>query len=384
MNHGLRRNGLKHLFRLFFAISILAVLIWHGDGLAAHWDVMTRLSPYALILSILAITAGRTVMAYKWLRLLRCRGSEMSLRKATQIYCAANVWGLFLPATVGADTVRTICTRREGINGHRILASILIERGIGFIITSLLGLLAVLYLSSIAPLGATLQFAGWFTAALFASLVVALWLSFKDSIYDITHEVVLRRFADKKPVRLLRELHNAYREYAHNSHELVIFSALTFVESAVTAATFWIIAQGLGVEVSLTIVFAAAFLANLAARVPLSIGGFGVFEAMFILTLSIVDISSTEALSIALLGQILKIFSWLPWWFSYTMAAGSFSAPGGTPAKSGDDTTEVTASSVPKPAAQNFTATKLSTEHTPSAVQATSSPGYSQNPNRPM
>ncbi|MEX0729679.1 MAG: lysylphosphatidylglycerol synthase transmembrane domain-containing protein [Aquisalimonadaceae bacterium] len=319
---------MRYLFRLAIAIVLIGVLVWLGDGVAAHWEIMTRLSIHALVLAMLAITAGRTVMAYKWLRLLRCRGAAMSLRTATQVYCAANVWGLFLPATIGADAVRTVCASREGLNGHTVVASMLVERGIGFIISSLLCLLAVLYLATIAPLGTTLYFTGWFAAAMLAGVMLALWLSFTESIYNFLHDTVLRRVSGSKPARLLRELHDAYREYAHHRRELAIFSVLTVVEAVVTAAAFWILAVGLEIEASLAAVLAAMFLANLAARIPLSVGGFGVFEAMFVLALMLVGVTSTEALSIALLGQILKILSWLPWWFSYTLNAGSFSVPG--------------------------------------------------------
>lgn len=320
---------MKHLFRLAIAILILAVLIWFGDGLAAHWDVMSQLSLYALVLAVLALTAGRAVMAYKWLRLLRCRGAGMSLRVATQIYCAANVWGLFLPATIGSDTVRTICSCREGLNGHQVVASIMIERGIGFIVSAFLCVLGILYLAELATLSTTLYVTGWVAAILLFGLVLTLWLSFTETIYTMIHGGLLQRFADRKPVRLLRDLHNAYREYANHRRELLAFTGLTLLETILTTGALWVIAIGLGVDTTLVDVLAAAFLANLISRVPISIGGIGVFEAMFVLAMAVVGVSSTEALSIALLGQFLKILSWLPWWLAYTLKAGNFSAPTG-------------------------------------------------------
>lgn len=370
---------MKYLFRLTMAIAIISVLIWIGDGLAAHWEAITQISVYALILSVLTITVGRTVMAYKWLRLLRCRGEGMPLRKATQIYCASNMWGLFLPATVGADTLRTVCACREGLNGHNVVASILLERGIGFIILSFLCLMSVLYFAGIAPLNTTLYYSGWAAAVLFAGLTVGLWLSFTQSIYNFIHDVVLERVADKKPVQLLRRLHNAYLEYTHHRRELVAFAALTCTEAAVTAAAFWIIARGMGIEIGLGTILAAVFLSELASRIPLSVGGLGVFEAIFVLMLSLVGISTTEALSVALLGRMLKILSWLPWWLSYTMEAGSFSAPSKAAAPIGDFPEEIPASYDTESTPQTHTPLNSPAGRLTPVVRNSSALRYSQN-----
>jgi len=318
---------LKHAFRLVTAMAIIAVLVWMGDGVAAHWEIMAQSSLYGLALAFLVLTAGRTVMAWKWLRLLRCRGRGMPLRTTTQIYCAANVWGLFLPATLGADAVRTLCACREGLRANDVVASILMERCIGFIVSALLCVLAVLFLAEIAPLGNTLYYVGWFAAALLTALVLALWLSLTRTVYNTIHGRCLGRFAHKKPLRVLRELHGAYMEFAGQRRALLAFTGLTLVETLLTSGAFWLIAWGLGAGVGLVAVLAATFIANLASRIPLSLGGIGVFEAVFVLALALVGVPSTVALSVALLGQLLKILSWLPWWFSYTLHAGSFAVP---------------------------------------------------------
>ena len=319
---------MKSLIRGGIAVAIIGVLIWIGDGLAAHWQVMVQLSPLAAILALVAVTAGRTIMAYKWLRLLRCRGATMSLHTATQIYCAANIWGLFLPSTVGADAVRIVCTCREGIRANDVVATTLIERGIGFIIGAMLCVLAILYLAEQAILGSTLYWTGWFATALFIGLLAGLMASFSQKLYTFIHETVLSRVRTTKPARLLRELHHTYLEFRHHRPELFVFTALTLAENVVTGFAFWIIAWGLGIPVDIIAVLAATFLANLISRITFSVGdGIGIFEGMFVLAMAVFGVPTTEALSVALLGRVFKILSWLPWWFTYTLRLGSFGAP---------------------------------------------------------
>ncbi|MCC5958855.1 MAG: flippase-like domain-containing protein [Rhodobacteraceae bacterium] len=321
----------KYLIRLLVAVAIIAVLVWMGDGVAAHWEVMSQLSAAGLLLALVAVTLGRMLMAYKWKRLLEARGPGMPLRMTTQIYCSANVWGLFLPATIGPDAVRTVCACREGLRAQDVVASIIVERVIGFIIVAMTCVVAVLYFAEIAPLGTTLYLTGWLSALLLVGFALGLWLSMTQGIYALIHDRLLSRYADKKPLRILRELHGAYREYARHRRELGLFTLLTVVETVVTSAAFYIIAWGMQLDVGFVPVMAATFIANLASRLPLSLGGIGVFEGVFVLALALVGVPTTEALSVALLGQLLKILSWLPWWFTYTLSLGQFSIPTRTP-----------------------------------------------------
>ncbi len=319
---------LKLGIRFAIALLIIGVLVWIGDGIAAHWAVMSQLTPLAAVLALVAITLGRTVMAYKWLRLMRCFGAVMPLSIATQIYCAANIWGLVLPSTLGVDAVRTVCASREGLPARDVIASILVERGIGFIIGASLCLVSVLYLAEQAVLGNTLYWTGWFAAALIVGLVIGMWLSFSEWLHGFVHDRLLRRVREGRIARTLRDLHSAYLAFRSHRGELLLFLGLTVVENLVTGAAFWLIAWGLGVSVGLVDVLAVAFVANLVSRVPISFGGgLGVFEAMFVLGMSVIGIPTTEALSVALLGHLFKILSWLPWWIVYTLRAGRIGVP---------------------------------------------------------
>lgn len=319
---------MKFAIRLGVSALMIGVLLWIGDGVAAHWEIMTQLTPVAALLALLAVTAGRTTMAYKWLRLLRCRDAALSLHKATQIYCAANVWGLFLPSTVGSDAVRVVCTCREGVPANDVVATTLLERGIGFLVGALLCVLAVLYLAEQALLGSTIYWTGWFATALLIGLLAGLLLSFSRPLYALIHERLLHRVRERKPASLLRELHSTYLEFGAHKRELLVFTGLTLVESVITGMAFWIIAWGLGVPASPVAILAAVFVANLVSRLTLSLGdGLGVFEGMFVVAMAVLGMPSAEALSIALLGRLFKILSWLPWWFTYTLRVGSFTVP---------------------------------------------------------
>jgi uncharacterized membrane protein YbhN (UPF0104 family) len=62
-------------------------------------------------------------------------------------FCASTIWGLFLPSTLGGDAIRTISMARAGVDSHEVIASIIIERTIGFLAVLLLGIASLLLFS---------------------------------------------------------------------------------------------------------------------------------------------------------------------------------------------------------------------------------------------
>src|SRR5690606_21498095 len=57
-------------------------------------------------------------------------------------------WGLALPSTVGADGIRVMLVRRFGVRVDDTLATILVERGIGFIVALFTALLGIVLLGT--------------------------------------------------------------------------------------------------------------------------------------------------------------------------------------------------------------------------------------------
>ena len=64
-----------------------------------------------------------------------------------KIYCASTIWGMFLPATVAADAIRAVSMTHAGVDSHEVIASIIIERTIGFLAVLLLGNASLLLFS---------------------------------------------------------------------------------------------------------------------------------------------------------------------------------------------------------------------------------------------
>jgi uncharacterized protein (TIRG00374 family) len=308
--------------RVLVTVGLLVLIIRATGDLGSIGGQILELSPVAIVLALVLNTLNRALMAYKWIRLLASRRQFLALGRAIKIYCSSTIWGLLLPATVGADAVRATCTVREGLPTSEVIASIGIERILGGIATPLLAVGALVLLLASGQFDPRLTPIWWISIVTIVVGMAALLISFDGRFHQLLHFQLMGRLQRFKLFQLLEKAHGALRAYRSAHGELAVFFVLTLLENFFPIFITWIIAAGLGIPVSLLHVAAAVPLAYLVARIPFSIGGIGVYETMFVLILSTAGISLEQSIAIALLARVLQIASWLPWWFMYMWEGG--------------------------------------------------------------
>jgi uncharacterized protein (TIRG00374 family) len=322
-----KRVQMKFLLKLVITLSLVAVIVWHLGGLAEVGRLMARITPLYVFLILMVNTLDRSLMTFKWGWLLRGRGVHLPFFCGMRIYCASMVWGMFLPATVGADAIRAISTSRMGLDANEVFASIIIERIVGFLSALVLGLLSFVLLSLFSDLGGRFNFVGWLGSAMVAGTLLLVAASFSQSAFDLLHDRLPYRFRDTRLIQRLRQLHSTYRAYQHDKSNLALFFGLTFGEQLLTILLYWLIAHGLRIEISLFYMAGAVPLTILVARLPVSVNGWGVFDGVFMLLMSLAGISAAEAIAIVLIGRILQTVSWLPWWGAHVLGNASRQSP---------------------------------------------------------
>jgi uncharacterized protein (TIRG00374 family) len=318
---------MKLALKLVVTLILLGVIVWHLGGLEDVLGSVNRIDPRYIVLILLVNTADRAVMTFKWAWLLHGKGVHLPFFRGMRIYCASMVWGMFLPATMGADVIRAFSTSRLGLSGKEVVASIVIERMVGFLSALVFGLLSLIILSLLGSLDSRFDFVWWLGSATLIGATIVFAASFTQRAFDLVHGRILRRFWNNPVMARLRHLHETYRTYQDNKANLAIFFALTFGEQLMLIFLAWLIARGLGVEVGILYIAGAVPLAFLIARIPISIDGLGVFDGIFMLLMSFAGVRATEAIAICVVGRILQTASWLPWWLADVAANGSLIPP---------------------------------------------------------
>ena len=318
---------MMRVLRILVSIGLLVLMLRMAGDLEALGRQVAQLSILAIVLALLLNTLNRALMAYKWIRLLRVRGHDLGLMRAVRIYCSSTIWGLFLPATVGADSVRAACTVREGIPAREVVASIAVERIIGGLATPLLAIGGLTLIAMSGNFDPRLEPVWWISFGVIALGIAALVIAFDPRFHSFLHHRLMGRFQRFRVFQLLEKAHESFYNYRSAHRELGLFFVLTLAENSFPIVITWVIARGLGVDVPFVSVAAAVPLAYLAARIPVSMGGIGVYESVFVLVLSAAAVPVQQSLSMALLARVLQILSWIPWWMAY-MAEGGRPNPG--------------------------------------------------------
>jgi len=80
--------------------------------------------------------------------------------------------------------------------------------------------------------------------------------------------------------------------------------------------------QALHIDVSLVELIVVIPIITLAMRIPVSLGGFGFQEGLFVALFGIIGVSATEAVLLSTTSRLLVIIISLPWGIHYFLVAG--------------------------------------------------------------
>jgi uncharacterized protein (TIRG00374 family) len=318
---------MKTWLRVLVTLGLCAALLVFVVDVRVVAETLARCDPTWGVIALAALTADRLLMSYKWGLLLAIRGYRIGILKQLMVYCSAMMWGLALPSTVGADGIRVVLVRRFGVRVDDTLATILVERGIGFVsalFTALLGVLILRTQIELSPAFDSLLALGGLALA---AAIGILAFSFSTRALDWMLRLLPRRFAHGRIAQLFTRLHAAYRSLAVDRGGLMLFGTLTFLEQVLMVACYGLTAVALDVEFNAMFLFAAVPLAILISRLPISIDGIGVYEGIFIGIMTLGGVRPEDSLAVSLAMRALQIVAWLPWWLMMAVETKNLRPP---------------------------------------------------------
>ena len=211
------------LLRLTVSLGLLALLFVVADPA----EVLRRvrgIAPGALPFAVALSVLDRVTMAWKWWLLLRARRLEVPLGIAVRAYFASSLYGLVLPVTVGADAVRIVALRHAG--AADVMASIAIERSLGFVAMGSVALLSCLLLAS-AVADEAVRSLG---PLLLAVVVIS------GGLFVISLAVAGSAARSSRTPAFARRAAAAYGLYRRHPRVLALFYGLSVFESLLPAA----------------------------------------------------------------------------------------------------------------------------------------------------
>jgi uncharacterized protein (TIRG00374 family) len=312
----------KLALRIGISLVLIVLLFAYVVDAGEVVRTLQRFHPTYIVLALAVATFDRILMTYKWALLLKAQGHDLPLFRGVMIYCSSMVWGLALPATVGADAIRALMLTRRGISGTDVVTSIVVERMLGFVLALALGLVSLLILRSIDVLDARYDQVLYVGIALLAGTIALALASMNERLVAFLMTRLPRRLRESKIMHQLQRFTSAYHALGNARRTIVLFSGLTVAEQVFAVVFPWTLALGLGVPADLLLLLGVLPLSILISRLPISFDGLGVFEAVFIGLMLLAGIPAESALAIAISGRILQLIAFLPWWLAQVVATG--------------------------------------------------------------
>lgn len=269
-----------------------------------------RLSAIELTLLVLLSTAERFLRGVNWALLLRMVDVRLPILRVVRFFYQGSFSGVFLPSHVGGDILRAWWVMRESGVRHPVIASLVVERLIGFAAAINWGILGgAFYFAHLHPEALTLWIGLGALGLLLANLLLAFFMSAR------LHDALLARlggYATARPMRILHKLYESFARFAHDPRRLLLNAGIAFILQGMQMAMFVGIALSIDVVPAIGLFFAATALHGLILKLPIAPDGWGVGEVAAIAVYGLIGVPAAAAFAVSAIGHFIPMLALTP------------------------------------------------------------------------
>jgi len=296
---------------ILLKVLVAAVLLWyiftHKIHPADLWKEMKNASPGWLAVALALNFSIIFLAVWRWKLLLRAQGIDARFHPVFWTTCAGNFFNSFLLGLTGGDIARIYYATQ-------LAPSKKVGAGVSVAIDRIVGMLGLLALAGLV----ILFFGGRFWSdpqsrraviAILASLAAAglVVLVFVKQ-RAVANWVGWGKWRDRLPfqnaIGHLRRINEAYHENRGALVKAVLISVIVHILSTFTV---YLIGRGLQIDAPMIAYFLAMPIVNAVTAVPVSPGGAGVRESMFLLMFNVAGVhadAKVTAMSVLYFGVI--------------------------------------------------------------------------------
>lgn len=235
----------------------------------------------------------------RWRTALSRQGINYSISKVFAINAITSFWGIVTPGRLG-ELGKVIFLQKDNYSFAKSSVSIIIDRLYDITILILLGIFSLIYFISLLNpnIGIFITVFGFIIG------ILILIYFFKKGLWELLKKVVKFLLS----VERYKEVTNKWNIFKSDFGivfpstiiPMLFYSILTYLCYYVQ---IYMVALGFGVNISFIYLGLCSSLAALISLIPISIGGLGTREAVFIFLLSKVSVSSETAVLISFIDS---------------------------------------------------------------------------------
>ena len=293
----------KYFFNILKVLvtTLLFIVIFDKVDINSTIEILKATDSSFFILALLVMTIEVLIANTRWRLILKQLGSNIAYFTALRYLWIGVFFNQALPSSIGGDAVRGyyLC-KNEDYSISEATIGVLLDRVIGLLGLVLLVIFTIplIFESIVTPL------TKWTILAIIIAALLAI-------IMSLIIDLIPNKFSQWKIMNGLVKFSSKGREvlfsfYGMLSIILSLIIHLTFVFTA------WLLAYGMGLDISLTGMLLIVPITNLLIALPISIAGWGIREGLFIAGLGYLNVSSDAALALSILYGLLMLVVSLP------------------------------------------------------------------------
>ncbi len=292
------------LLQSLVSIALLVWIFWQENFRTRTWQILTSAEPGWLMAGFLVAGAGNLIGVVRWAIFLRVLGISISPWDTLRLSFVGLFFNTFLVGAVGGDAVKVVWLVAKGQPKTAALLSVLMDRMSGF--GALILCSALFMIWRLDWLMRSAVVAGLIKGVFAYLLLVVLLLgfSFLLSARGLTSRLPLR-FPFRK---IIIEFTGAYLQFVIAWRQTLVASLLSILVLLAYFATFYLSGRAFGLQVPMVEFFALMPAVDIISALPISLGGFGVREQLFVTLLGdLWGVPAAQAVSISLGGALLSM-----------------------------------------------------------------------------
>ncbi len=281
--------------KIFVSAALLAALIGRAD-LQEVVRSMASTSPVSALMAFLVALVSWAVNTLKWQRLLEAMEYRLRYSSLFGLNLIGLFYSLLLPGQISGEVVKGIKLGRSGVPAGVVAATIGADR-IGGVAAICLWVIVGLLLS---PASAALAVPLLLIAVLLLLVSCAPFLLLKAGAIGARYESIIRKLG--YPGRILLSLMSTLKTFSTLKDRKVILITLllSLLSQLLVALSNFIVAGGMGVDISFVTMLWIVSAVSLVHMAPISFAGLGVREGAYVFLLHEHGVPVPVALTLSL------------------------------------------------------------------------------------
>ena len=282
---------------------IFLAVIFNQIDLTQAWVQFSRLPLNFIVYALVFYTCLQWLSCIRWQIVLSPSGHNLPTYRLMASYFAGMFLNIFLPGSVGGDVYRVYKVAKDTKDLEVALISVFLERFTG---------LAALSAMAVVGLVPAFELIGrWDIIVLFFGCVVALvgstLLIVNPYLLRLT-EPWLKKLRLTKIITRMAKIQYLLCQFAQHRQALALSTGMSLFLQFAIVYYHYLVAQQLGISISFLELLVFIPIIVVITMLPISLGGLGLKEGLWVYLFTRVGLSAEEAL---LLSLTIMAFSWL-------------------------------------------------------------------------